>query len=90
MEPDWRSACWRLTETIRSLSTRCLSARSFTGFSTSEATKMRHTDDDIERAAERFEQLPDQLDPASVDVDHTDDLRQVAAFSEAIRADQAG
>jgi len=50
---------------------------------------MRHTDDEIERAAERFEQLVDQLDSASVDVDHTDDLRQVAAVSEAIRADEA-
>jgi len=49
----------------------------------------RHTDHEIEKAAERFEQLADQLDPASVDVDHTDDLRQVAAVSEAIRANEA-
>lgn len=50
---------------------------------------MRHTDDEIETAAERFEQLADQLDPTSVEVDRTDDLRQVAAVSEAIRADEA-
>jgi len=50
---------------------------------------MRHTDDEIERAAERFEQLAEQVDPAILDVDHTDDLHQVAAVSEAIRADEA-
>jgi DNA-directed RNA polymerase specialized sigma24 family protein len=50
---------------------------------------MRHTDDDIERAARRFEQLADELDPATAEVNHTDDLRQIAAVSEAIRADEA-
>jgi len=50
---------------------------------------MRHTDDDIERAARRFEQLADELDPATAEVNHTDDLRQIAAASEAVRADEA-
>ena len=50
---------------------------------------MRHTKDDIERAAGRFEQLADELDPATAQVEHTDDLRQIAADSEAVRADEA-
>ncbi|MHB1473749.1 MAG: hypothetical protein ACYDDU_10050 [Dermatophilaceae bacterium] len=50
---------------------------------------MRHTDDEIERAARRFEQLAAELDPATAEVDHTDDLRAVAAVSEAIRAGEA-
>ncbi len=50
---------------------------------------MRHTDDEIERAAERFEQLADELDPATTDVVDIDDLRAIAAASEAARADEA-
>lgn len=50
---------------------------------------MRHADDEIERAAKRFEQLADELDPATADVDDTDDLRAVAAASDATRADEA-
>lgn len=50
---------------------------------------MRHTDDEIERASRRFDQLADELDPATADVEHTDDLRAVAAVSEAVRADEA-
>ncbi len=50
---------------------------------------MRHTDDEIDRAARRFERLADDLDPATIEVDHTDDLRQVAAVSETVRADEA-
>lgn len=50
---------------------------------------MRHTDDEIERAASQFEQLADGLDPASAKVDHTEDLRAIAAVSEAVRADEA-
>ena len=50
---------------------------------------MRHTDDDIERAARRFEQLADELDPATTKVDRTDDLRQIATVSDAVRADEA-
>jgi hypothetical protein len=50
---------------------------------------MRHTDDQIEQAATRFEQLADKLDPATAQVDHTDDLRQIASVSDAVRADEA-
>lgn len=50
---------------------------------------MRHTDDEIERAASRFEQIADDLDPADVEVDHTRDLREIANASEAARADEA-
>jgi hypothetical protein len=50
---------------------------------------MRRTDDEIERAAHRFEQIADELDPATAAVDHTDDLREIAAASEAARADEA-
>lgn len=50
---------------------------------------MRHTDAEIEQAARRFEQLADQLDPATADVTDTDDLQQVAAVSEAVRTNEA-
>ncbi len=50
---------------------------------------MRHTDDDIERAASQFERLTDELDPANAEVDHTEDLRVIAAVSAAVRADEA-
>ena len=50
---------------------------------------MRHSDEAIERAARRFEQLADELDPATVEADDTEDLRAVAAASEAARADEA-
>ncbi len=42
---------------------------------------LRRTNDDIERAAERFEQLADELDPATTDADDTDDLRAIASAS---------
>jgi hypothetical protein len=54
-----------------------------------EVINMRHTDQEIERAAERFEQLADELDPTRAEVEKTDDLRQVATVSEAVRADEA-
>lgn len=50
---------------------------------------MRHSDEEIERAARRFEQLADELDPAGVEAQQTDDLRSVAAAAEAVRADEA-
>ena len=50
---------------------------------------MRHTDEEIKRAAQRFAQLADELDPANAEVDHTEDLRQIAADSEAVRTDEA-
>lgn len=50
---------------------------------------MRHTDEEIERAAKRFEQLADALDPDTAEVQNTDDLRQIAASSEAVRTGEA-
>lgn len=50
---------------------------------------MRHTDDEIERAATRFDRLADELDPATAEVDDSDDLRAIAAASDAARADEA-
>ncbi len=50
---------------------------------------MRHTDDEIEQAARRFEQLADELDPATTEVEETSDLRAIAAASDAARADEA-
>ena len=50
---------------------------------------MRHTDDEIERAAQRFEQLADELDPATAEADDTEDVRAIAAASEVTRADEA-
>ncbi len=49
----------------------------------------RHTDNEIEQAARRFEQLADTLDPATATAEHTDDLREIAAAAEAVRADDA-
>lgn len=50
---------------------------------------MRHTDDEIERAAKRFKELADELDPATAEVDDTEDLRAIAAAAEAARTDEA-
>lgn len=50
---------------------------------------MRHTDEEIERAAQRFDELADELEPVTTDVDHTEDLRAIAAASDAVRADEA-
>lgn len=49
----------------------------------------RHTDVEIEQAGRRFEQLADELDPSTAEVSDTDDLQQVAAVSEAVRAHEA-
>jgi len=53
-----------------------------------EAT-MRHTDEDLDRAAARLEVLADNLDPDTAAVEATDDLHRVAAASEAVRDDEA-
>ncbi len=50
---------------------------------------MGHTDEEIEAAASRFEELADELDPATAEVERTEDLRAIAAVSEAVRADEA-
>ena len=49
---------------------------------------MRHTDEAIERAAARFEQLADDLDPDTAPVVDTADLQQVATASQTVRADE--
>jgi DNA-directed RNA polymerase specialized sigma24 family protein len=51
--------------------------------------QMRHTDEEIERAAARFEQLAEELDPESAKVLTTDDLRDVAEAAKAVRDDEA-
>ncbi|MDN5856256.1 MAG: sigma-70 family RNA polymerase sigma factor [Actinomycetia bacterium] len=50
---------------------------------------MQHTDEEIELAAARFEQLAEQLDPATAAVERTDDLRVIATAADAARADEA-
>ena len=52
-------------------------------------TQMRRTEDEIKRAAKRFDRLADDLDPATTDVLRTEDLREVAAASEAVRANES-
>jgi hypothetical protein len=54
-----------------------------------EVIKMRHTDDKVERAAKRFEDLADELDPATAEVNDTEDLRAVAAAADATRMNEA-
>jgi hypothetical protein len=49
----------------------------------------RHTNKEIEQAARRFERLADSLDPATAEVEGTDDLRKVATAAETVRADDA-
>lgn len=50
---------------------------------------MQHTDNEIEQAADRFEQLADQLDPATTEMEDTSDLRAVATAADTARADDA-
>jgi hypothetical protein len=52
-------------------------------------TMVRHPDEEVERAAERFTELADDLDPDTASVDVTEDLRSIALASEAARADEA-
>lgn len=47
----------------------------------------RHTDSEIEQAAQRFERLADELDPDTAKAERTDDLREIAAAAEAVRVD---
>jgi hypothetical protein len=49
---------------------------------------MRHTDEQVAEAARRFEELAHKLNPATAEVLDTDDLREVAAASEAVRTDE--
>ena len=49
---------------------------------------MGHTDEEIEADASRFEKLANELDRATTEVDHTDDLGAIAVVSEEVRADE--
>ncbi len=50
---------------------------------------MRHTDEEIARAAERFEELAEELDPEAARVLVTDDLRGIADAAQTVREDEA-
>ena len=50
---------------------------------------MRHSDKQIDKAAQRFEQLADALDPDTAKVEDLSDLNDVAAASQAVQADEA-
>jgi hypothetical protein len=50
---------------------------------------MRYTDAQIDEAARRFEQLADQLDPATAEVEDLSDLRAIAEAAEQVRRDEA-
>lgn len=50
---------------------------------------MRRTEEELERAARRLEQLADEVDPDTIRVERTDDLRAIAEFADATRADEA-
>ncbi|MGA2470184.1 MAG: sigma-70 family RNA polymerase sigma factor [Solirubrobacteraceae bacterium] len=50
---------------------------------------MRHTKDEIDQAARRFQRLADGLDLGTASAERTDDLRAVAAACDALRADEA-
>lgn len=45
---------------------------------------MRHSDEEINEAAERFEMLADRLDPATAEVEDASDLRTIAEAADAI------
>jgi DNA-directed RNA polymerase specialized sigma24 family protein len=50
---------------------------------------MRHSDKQIEQAAQRFEQLADTLDPDTAEVEDLSDLNAVAVASQAVEANEA-
>jgi DNA-directed RNA polymerase specialized sigma24 family protein len=50
---------------------------------------MRHTDEEIERAAERFEELAEELDPETAKVLVTEDLHGIADAAQTVRQDEA-
>ena len=50
---------------------------------------MRHTDEEVERAAERFDELAEDLDPATTRVLVTEDLRGIAEAAQTLRDDEA-
>jgi len=87
--PSSRSDCSTSTAPIPWSSTPCPYVPSSTDSSIEQVTLMKHTNDEIERAAERFEQLADAVDPDVTTVEKIDDLRDVAVASQAVRSDEA-
>jgi hypothetical protein len=49
---------------------------------------MRHTDEELERAAERFQELAEDLDPETAKVLVTENLRGIAEAAQAVRDDE--
>lgn len=49
----------------------------------------RHTDEQINAAAERFQKWADELDPATAKVTDLAELRAVAEAADAVRSDEA-
>jgi hypothetical protein len=62
-------------------------ATSFLG--TRDLDAIGTTEEGIQAAAERFDKLADELDPATAEVTDVSDLRAVAEAAEAVRADEA-
>ena len=50
---------------------------------------MPHTDEEIQIAADRLERRLDELDPDTIEVDDTSDLRAIAEAVDALRAAEA-
>lgn len=50
---------------------------------------MRHSDEEIKRAADRFEELAERLEPETVEVERIDDLQAIARVADAVRVDEA-
>jgi hypothetical protein len=50
---------------------------------------MKHTDEQLEEAARRFEALADELDPQAAQVEDLADLRAIAEAAERARRDEA-
>jgi hypothetical protein len=50
---------------------------------------MRHSDEEIERAAERYQWLTEKLDPEVVQAEDLSDLGEVATAAETVREDES-
>jgi tRNA A37 N6-isopentenylltransferase MiaA len=62
--------------------------RKFYKFLSDGLRQMRHTDEELERAAERFRELAEDLDPETTKVLVTEDLRGIAEAAQAVRDDE--
>ncbi|MEJ5913677.1 hypothetical protein [Pseudokineococcus sp. 1T1Z-3] len=51
-------------------------------------TPMRHTDEEIDAAAHRFERLADELDPETALAVDTADLQRVASATRSVRTEE--